>query len=313
MRGARGGVWRWIVALALVGIVAGACGSGGGVQSSPAQTDAASPTAQVRVVVSLSVFVSMVQAVGGDRVSVTSIVPPGVDTHTYQPTPGNVRAIADASMVFINGLGLEEWLNPLIESAGGSRVPVYELTQGLKTIEATPGTDQAEGNPHLWLDPANAEAYARVIEQQLIERDPAGAAQYRQNADRFIGQIEAFDAWAKDQIQTIPPSRRKLVTFHDAYPYFAAHFGLELVGSVVENPAREPSPQDMAKLADEIRGQDVPAIFIEPQFNPKVADRLAQEAGVKTYLLYSDTPPAGQGYLEMMRLNIEHVVEGLRS
>ena len=263
----------------------------------------ASPDTRVKVVVTLPVFTSMVQAIGGDRVTVTSIVPPGVEAHTYQPTPSNVRDVADARMVFVNGAGLEEWLRPLIESAGGERVPVYELSLGLTPVDS---------NPHFWLDPTHAVHYAQRIAQGLSEHDLNGADHYRANLEKYTGEIQAFDDWAKGQIAEIPAERRKLVTFHDAYPYLASHFGLQLVGFVEKSPGREPSPQELTDLVNQIKAQQVPVIFAEPQFNPKLAETLASEAGIKTATLYSDTPPEGQGYLEMMRSNVQNVVEGLR-
>lgn len=278
-----------------------ACGGSGQPAASTA-ADAPSGT-KVNAVVTLPVFTSMVRAIGGDRVTVTSIVPPGVEAHTYQPTPSNVRAVADANVVFVNGAGLEEWLRPLIESAGGTRVPVYELSLGLTPVD---------GNPHFWLDPTDAVRYAQRIAQGLSEHDLDGADQYRANAEEYIGEIQAYDEWAKGQLAEIPAERRKLVTFHDAYPYFASHFGLQLVGFVERSPGQEPSPRELADLVNQIKAQQVPAIFGEPQFNPKLAETLAKEAGIKTAVLYSDTPPEGQGYLEMMRLNVQNVVEGLR-
>ncbi len=295
-------------------------------EASPATTPAAGN--QVRVVVSLPVFISLVEAVGGDRVRVSSLVPAGTDPHTYQPTPRDAQALAEADVVFVNGLGLEGWLGDLI-TAAGSGAPVVELAEGLQTIpeephqgtpETTPGqsTPQGEhthehgaGNPHLWLDPDYAIEYVRRIAQSLEEVDSGGASTYQTNAERYIAEIQAFDAWAKGQVQRIPPARRKLVTFHDAFPYFAEHYGLELVGVIVLSPGREPSPQELAQLVDLIRQQGVPAIFTEPQFNPKLAETLARETGVKVLELYSDTPPTGEDYIGMMRRNVEHVVEGL--
>ncbi len=280
-------------------------------EASPATTPAAAK--QVRVVVSLPVFVSLVEAVGADRVRVSSLVPAGTDPHTYQPTPRDAQALAEADIVFVNGLGLEGWLGNLIASAGPS-ARVVELAEGLQTIQDEQGTPEhahEAGNPHLWLDPDYAIEYVRRIAQALGEIDPGGAATYQTNAERYIAEIHAFDAWAKEQVQRIPPERRKLVTFHDAFPYFAEHYGLELVGVIVLSPGREPSPQELAQLVDLIRQQGVPAIFTEPQFNPKLAETLAREAGVKVLELYSDTPPAGEDYIGMMRRNVEHVVEGL--
>jgi len=315
---------RALTLLAVVAVMAllVACG---GARGEPEASPEPSPAVETSlpVVVSLPVFVSLVEAVGADRVRVSALVPGGTDPHTYQPTPRDAQVLADAEVVFVNGLGLEEWLSDLLASAG-SDARVVELGAGLATLhdehgheesEGTPEAEHAhqheEGNPHLWLDPYYAAEYVRRIAQTLGELDPAGAVTYRENAERYIAEIEAFDAWAKEQIGRIPPERRKLVTFHDAFPYFAEHYGLELVGVIVLSPGREPSPQELARLADLIRQQGVPAIFTEPQFNPKLAETLARETGVVVLELYSDTPPAGEDFLGMMRRNIEHVVEGL--
>lgn len=262
------------------------------------------------VVVSLPVFVSFVQAVGGNRVTVTSIVPAGSDPHSYQPTPGGVRAVARARAIFVNGAGLESWLNDLLKSAGGSQAPVYTLSEGLKA-EVKTASGIEEGNPHFWLDPTDAIQYVRQIERGLSERDPAHASDYQANAERYIGQIQEFDAWAKEQIDRIPPERRKLVTFHDAFPYFGQHFGLDVVGAVERSPGQEPSAREVADLIDQVEALKVRAIFNEPQFSPKLTHVLADEAGVRTLTLYSESPPQGADYIEMMRRNIMTLVEGL--
>jgi manganese/iron transport system substrate-binding protein len=326
-------------------------------QTSGAATgDAAEP---LNVVVSLPFFPSMVEAVGGERVDVRSIVPQGVDAHTYQPSPSDARAIADADLIFVNGLGLEEWLEGLIESAGGVDAPVIELADGLQDygIETDghhhdddgahhedddhhhadddhhhgdddhhhedddhhhDGDDHHDhahdfeyGNPHFWLSPAFGIHYVERIAEGLAEKDPDNEDSYRTNANDYIAEIEEFDEWAKGEMTQIPEENRKMVTFHDAFPYFAEHYDLEVVGVVVRSPGREPGAQELAQLVDDIRDVGVPAVFIEPQFNPQLAEVIADEAGVTTQLIYSDTPPEGVGYLEMMRLNVESVVEGL--
>jgi ABC-type Zn uptake system ZnuABC Zn-binding protein ZnuA len=259
---------------------------------------------------------SLVQSVGGQWVQVTSLVPPGSDPHTYQPTPGQAKIVAGARIIFINGLGLEASFIRLIQSAAPG-TPVITLADGLSTIQATPEPGETpepgktEGNPHLWLDPDNAIVYVQRIAQGLSQVDPAHAAAYQTNAERTIAAIRDFDRQAKAQIASIPPERRKLVTFHDAFPYFARHYGLQLVGVLEPSPGHEPSPQELARLVDEIKAQHVPAIYTEPQFSPRLAQTIAREAGVKVLELYSDTPPDGQDYLGMMRLNVQHIVEGL--
>jgi zinc/manganese transport system substrate-binding protein len=347
----------------------------------------------LNVVVSMPFMPSMVDSVGGEHVEVESIVPKGVDAHTYQPTPGDAQLIADADIIFVNGLGLEEFLEGLIESAGGVDAPVYELANGLQDegIDSNGhhhdddyaddhhhDDDHADdhhhdddyaddhhhdddhvddhhhdddhvddhhhdddyaddhhhdddhhddehadddhhdhdhdypyGNPHFWLDPAFGIHYVENMVEGLVEVDPANEDDYRSNADDFIAEIEAFDEWAQEEMATIPDENRFMVTFHDAFPYFAGHYNLEIVGVVVTSPGREPGAQEIARLADEIGEVGVPAVFIEPQFNPSMAEAIAAEAGVEVHTIYSDTPPEDAGYLEMMELNVERVVEGL--
>ncbi len=305
--------WRIGAIAGLALLILSACGTSGGSGTQQPVSSGTTGTpvpGQVPVVVSLPVFVSMAQAVGGDHVSVTSIVPAGVDPHSYQPKPNDVREVADAKVIFVNGAGLETWLDSLIKSAGGSKAPVYTLSDGLQPIVQTESGSE-EGNPHFWLDPTDAIHYVQQMQKGLSERDPAHAADYQANAMSYISQIQAFDRWAKDQIARIPADQRKIVTFHDAFPYFGQHFGLTIVGVIEKSPGRDPSAKELADLVDQIKAQDVKAIFNEPQFNPKLADSLAQEAGVKTLTLYSESPPKGEGYIEMMRANINTLVEGL--
>jgi len=351
--------WSVLGLLVLMGLLAAACGRGATPTVQPATTPtsqsvvtpaaqpAGTPTAQpaatpsgqrLMVVASLPIFASMVEAVGGDLVEVSAVLPPGTDPHTYQPAPRDVAKLAEAAVVVYNGGDLDLWMERQLEAVG-SRARVVVLSEGLEPppgIEAehehahegegTPeaeheheGTPEAEKdehehgvNPHFWLDPDFGIVYVERIAAALAEVDPAHAETYRANAERYIQEIRAFDEWAKGQIATIPPERRKLVTFHDAFPYFAAHYGLEVVGVVILSPGREPSPQEVAQLVERIRQEGVPAVFVEPQFNPKLAQTIAQEAGVRVLELYSDAAPTGLDYLGMMRQNVTNVVEGLR-
>ncbi len=343
--------WKVFGLLVLVGLLAAACGQGATPTVQPALTPTTQPAAmpseqptptptvqaaatpsgqRLMVVASLPIFATMVEAVGGDLVEVSAVLPPGTDPHTYQPAPRDVAKLAEAAVVVYNGGDLDLWMERQLEAVG-SRARVVVLSEGLEPPpgaeaehehehehEGTPEAgkdahDHEHGvNPHFWLDPDFGIVYVERIAAALAEVDPAHAETYRTNAERYIQEIRAFDEWAKGQIATIPPERRKLVTFHDAFPYFAAHYGLELVGVVILSPGREPSPQEVAQLVERIRAEQVPAIFVEPQFNPKLAETIAQEAGVRVLELYSDAAPVGLDYLGMMRQNVTNVVEGLR-
>lgn len=169
-----------------------------------------------------------------------------------------------------------------------------------------------DGDPHFWLDIANAMHYVRRIEQALTTSDPAGATYYKARSEQYLAELAELDRWFAAQIERIPAERRVLVTYHDAYAYMAKRYGLESVGFLVRNPDREPSPREMAELIRIIDVRDVRTIFAEPQVNPRFAETLAREAGVQTGILYTDALTEDvPTYVEMMRTNAQALVEGL--
>src|SRR5688500_12890899 len=236
-------------------------------------SSAAQPGAQgrpIRVVTGLAIVQDLVQRVGGERVEAFSIVPPGADPHTYQPTPRDVQALQGARLAVWNGLGLDETAADLVAEQSLPDLTIVVLSEGITPLAGDDHDHEADaheeadehghagGNPHLWLDPAYAVRYVEQIRDALIEVDPANAETYRANAATYVGEINALDAWAKGEIATIPAERRKLVTFHDAFPYLASHYGLELVGVVLKSPGREPSAQEVATLVTEIKQHQIP-------------------------------------------------------
>jgi ABC-type Zn uptake system ZnuABC Zn-binding protein ZnuA len=281
----------------------------------------------VRVATSMSVFADMIRQVGGDRVTVISLIPPGADAHTFQPGPKDVKKLADVRAVFVNGAGLEESLESVIENNVPESAKVVELSAGLTpiTYEAeavgltgadaeVEGEEEHEGaNPHFWLDVQNAKRYVERIRDTLVEVDADGRQTYTANADRYLAELDATDAYVKQQIATIPPDQRKLVTFHDAFPYFARAYGLDLVGFVVRAPGREPSAREVRELGETIEREHVKTVFKEPQLNARLLDRAARDAGVKVALLYSDALTKEiPSYVRMMRTNADTVAGGLR-
>lgn len=287
-----------LVSLALVGAAALATlqsGCGGG-QDQP-------ESGNVRVVTTLELFADFVRNVGGDRVRVTALLPPGADPHTYELAPAQVAEITRADVVFVNGLDLEEATLGVIERNAPSASPVVTLSEGLTPLD---------GNPHFWLDVTLAMRYVERIRDALSAVDPEGAPGYAARARDYLAQLEALDADFRDAVERIPPERRKLVTFHDAFTYLAARYGLEVVAVVVKSPGREPSAADVAELARQIREQRVPVVFKEPQFNARVLDLAARDAGVEVRELYSDAlSSAAPTYVEMMRFNLRQLAEGL--
>lgn len=269
----------------------------------------------LRVVTTTTVFADLIKNVGGDRVQVTSLLPRGADPHTFDPTPRQARAVSAADLFFYNGLGLESGIDRLIQNAARSDLVRVVLSEGLTPL---PGVtfeahSHAEGDPHFWLDVHNAMHYVRGAERALSEFDPAGEGVYTARAKEYLTQLEALDAWFREQISRIPAERRTLVTYHDAFGYLARAYGLKLIGFLMRNPDKEPSPREMAALVAKMRELRAKAVFAEPQINPKFAQALAAEAGVLVGVLYSDALTAEvPTYVAMMRANARALVEALQ-
>lgn len=289
--------------VALLVLLAVGCGSAGAGDSSG--------TGKVQVVTTISVLQDLVKQVGGDRVEVSTIVPVGGSPETFQPSPSDAQKISESQVVFQNGTGLEKWLGDLVQSAGGDDLTLVTLSKGLKPIG---DSGSAAGNPHFWLDVSNAEYYVEKIRDTMIEADPEGEDKYRANAEEYLAKLEKLDGYIDEQARSIPKERRKLVTLHDAFPYFARAYDFDLVGVILQNPDAEPSSRKVSDLVRKIESESVPAVFTEPQFNAKLADTIASEADVGVYELYTDTLQengSADSYEAMMRTNIDRIKEGL--
>jgi len=284
---------------------------GPGATSAPASPASDAPT---QVVTTSSVFADLVRNVGGSQVSVTSLVPRGADVHTYQPTPADLRAVAGAKLFFMNGLGLDDWLEKTIASASNG-APVVKLGEELPAVTLLPGDSPTTQNPHLWMDVANAALYAERIAAALKEADPAHAPDIAVSASAYARTLADLDAWVRGRIETIPPANRQLVTFHDALPYFARAYGLKVVGVAVAAPGQDPSAGEIAALIDAIRRTGVRAIFSEDQFPTALIDQIARETGaVVVSNLYNDTlgDDPITSYEAMIRWDVEQIVGALR-
>lgn len=280
---------RIIIVLLVALAAAFACGDDGD----------SSDTDNVRVIASLEIFADMVRNVGGDRVAVDSLLPSGADVHTYELPPSRIAEVARADIVFLNGLQLEEQAGEIART--NAKGPVVELTEGLPVID---------DNPHLWLDARLAMGYVERIRDELTNIDPDGRSVYEANAAMYLEELASLDLELEQAIDTIPQADRRLITFHDAYVYLAQRYGLEVVAVVAPSPGQEPSARDIADLSDAIEG--VPAVFKEPQFNAQVLELVAEEQGVQVLDLLSDAYVDGVGtYIELMRFNMDQLVEGL--
>jgi ABC-type Zn uptake system ZnuABC Zn-binding protein ZnuA len=271
-----------------------------------------------RVVASTTVFADMVKQVGGDRLAaVRSIVPAGVDVEDYEPTPDDLQAVSQADLLVMNGLALDRWVSKLVQAASPG-ITTLVLSDGLPVLGVGTSEDEdiaQNGNPHFWLDPQYAKVYVQKIHDELVAIDPDGSATYDANTTAYLGELDELDGWIQQQVGTIPAENRKLVTFHEAYPYFAARYGFQLIGVITPSPGQEPSAGELAQLVDTVKAAHVKAVFSEAQFSPKLTQTLADEAGVQQVVtdLYNDSlgdPPA-DSYIGMMRYNVGRMVQAL--
>jgi len=299
-----------------------ACGSDGqaGAPSPRPSPDGAG--LPMRVGATLPLFADFVREVGADNVDVFSILPSGADPHTYEPNPSDIQRIAEADIIFVNNLqaDLEGSILDAIESNKGQDTRVIPLMANVVSPRAQELGDpeitaaEADDNPHLWLDPLLARAYADVIAEALASEDAGNAALYSDNLTRYGQRLVQLDGEIAAAVQQIPPENRKLVTPHDAFPHLARSHGLEIVGFVVPSPGQDPSPRDIADLTRAIRDQSVPAVFTEPQIgaDSRLLEQIAADAGVQVCTLYSDT--LGDDvttYIDMMRFNADELLRCL--
>jgi ABC-type Zn uptake system ZnuABC Zn-binding protein ZnuA len=304
-------VLRQLVSLAVaVSCLATACSGPGGSTTSPA-VGASALAAPLQVVASTTVFADIVKSIGGDVVEVSSIVPAGAGPEDYEPRPDDARRLADAQLIVSNGVGLDDFLVDLIEAAG-AKAERLVLGDGIPTIAV-----DGEKNPHFWLDPSLVERYyIPAIRDALVRLRPVDAEAIRRSAADYAADVHKLDEDARTKLATIPADHRKLVTFHDAFPYFAKHYDFELVGVILENPGQEPSAAELGALVEKVKAAGVPAVFSEAQFDPKLARTLADEAGITSVVttLYNDTlgPAPADTYIGLMTWDVDEIVRALR-
>lgn len=278
---------------------------------------------RVKVAASIAPLADFVARVGGDRVEVELMVPAGASPHTYEPTSGQMKFLSEARLLILNGLELETWAADILGKVGNSglvrvetagSIPPGELIAAGEEEhdhegEGEEGEERRSGvyNPHVWLDPELAVYQVQAIRDALVEADPEHAQEYRDNASAFIEELGELDAWIRERVASF--ARRKFVAFHSAWAYFAARYGLEMVGVVEELPGKEPSAADIAELVEKIRAEGVTVIFAEPQFNPRVAEAVASTSGGEVRVVILDPlgnpdDPATNAYDRLMRHNV---------
>jgi len=285
---------------------------------------------KLRVVATTSIVADVVSNVGGEALELTTLMPANVDPHSYQPTPADLRAVSEAHVVFINGLDLEEFIEEMLQNAGGD-VPVISLSEGINALvigegseHGDDGDEASEGehkdgtyDPHVWFDPANVLIWVDRVVITLSNLDPEKSSGYETNGQVYKEELLVLDGWIEEMVSKVPEENRLLVTDHRVFEYFATRYGFDVVGAVIPvfSSAAEPSAREIADLQESIRDLNIKVIFVGVSINPGIVEAIVQDTGTQLVLLYTGSlsdkeGPAGN-YLALMRYNVESIVSAL--
>ena len=280
---------------------------------------------RLKVVATTTIIGDVVSRVAGDEVNLFTLLVPGQNPHSFQPAPRDLILVSEADLIFINGLGLEEYLDDMLEGAdpAGRVIIVSEginfLTRGNHddVDEEDLHQDHQEQDPHVWLDPNNVKVWTENITNNLVAEDPDRADIYQSNAETYMNELDQLDSWIRDQVEQIPPENRRLVTDHTTFGYFAEEYGFTLMGAMIPamTTEAETSGGQLAELVDRIRNYQVKAIFVGVDTDPTLSERIAEETGVQLVPLYfgslTDGDPAGT-YLDFMKYNVDQIAGALK-
>lgn len=269
---------------------------------------------KLKVVTTFTVIADMAKNVAGDAAEVTSITKPGAEIHEYQPTPGDIRRAQGADLILVNGFNLEQWFSRFYQRLKG--VPEVTVTEGIEPLGITEGPYNGKPNPHAWMSPDNALIYVDNIRKALQKYDPANAAVYQANADRYKAQIQQTLAPMRTGIEKLPENQRWLVTSEGAFSYLARDLGLKELYLWPINADQQGTPQQVRKVIDAVRTQNIPTIFSESTISAKPAQQVAREAGIHYGgVLYVDSLSNSDGpvptYLDLLRVTTDTVVKGI--
>jgi ABC-type Zn uptake system ZnuABC Zn-binding protein ZnuA len=238
---------------------------------------------KIKVVATIGVLGDWAQQVGGERVQVTSLLTGNESPHTYEAKPQDAARLAEADILFRVGLGLEDWLNPVVENAGNRRLVTVDAATGITDIIAGDAHDHGVGNPHIWLDPEYAKTAIGNLVRALVAADPKGESLYRSREQAYSLRLDSVSAVIAAEASGLKD--RRFISFHDAWPYFARRFGYEIVASIEPIPGQEPSARDLVGMVELIRGRLVKVMTSEPQLPSALPDMLARETGIKVLVL----------------------------
>ncbi|MDN5003509.1 metal ABC transporter substrate-binding protein [Bradyrhizobium sp. GCM10027634] len=265
---------------------------------------------RLNVVASFSILADFVRNVGGDRINLTTLVGTDSDVHVYTPAPSDAKRIAAAKLVIVNGLGLEGWLPRLVQSAG-SKAQIITASAGIAPLKLGSAAD-----PHAWQSVPNAKIYVADIANALTAADPDNAEFFRAQAKAYLEKLEALDREVREAMGKIPAERRKVISTHDAFGYFAAEYGIQFIAPLGVSTETEPSARDIAVIIGQIKAARIPAVFLENISDDRLIRRIAAETGAKVGgTLISDGLTGEKGpaptYIDMVRHNIKALTSAL--
>jgi zinc/manganese transport system substrate-binding protein len=270
-----------------------------------------------KVVATFSILADFVKQVGGDRLEIQALVGPNGDAHVYQPTPEDAKTLAGAKVIVTNGFGFEGWMERLIK-ASGTKAPTVVATKGVKPRKTDDDHGHGDVDPHAWQSVPNAKIYVANVRDALAAADPAGKAAYEGNAVAYLAKLDALDAEVRAMVAKIPADRRKIITTHDAFGYFASAYGVAFIAPQGVSTESEVSARDVAKIITQIRKQKIPAVFLENISDDRLLKRIGQESGARIGgTLYSDALTDEKGpaptYIDMIRHNVKQLSAALMS
>ena len=297
--------WFLIALVATMALFVSACSS----------TDAVDDTGRLRIVATTSIVGDVVAKIGGESVDLSNLLPIGIDPHSFDPSPQDVVTLSAAQVVFINGVELEAFIEPLLKNIDAP-VEIVAVSEGLELIEFG-DQNEYDADPHVWLDPNNVILWTEIIERVLSRHDPTNAEEYATNAAAYRAELDSLDDWIATELAPLEPDQRKLVTDHASLAYFARRYDFEIVGAIVPgySSVAEPSAQDLAELQDAILGLNARAVFVGSTVNQTLAARLAEDTGTQLVSLYTGSlsepdGPAGT-YLDYMHYNVNAIKAAL--
>jgi len=276
---------------------------------------------KIKVVASFSILGDLVKNIGGERIEVGTLVGPNGNAHVYSPSPADAKKLADAKVVFVNGLGFEGWLERLVK-ASGTKAPIVVASKGVKPRERSSDHghdhDHDRADPHAWQSVANVKTYVTNIRDALIAADVAGKAVYDANAATYLGKLDALEQEVKATVAKIPADRRRVITSHNSFGYFQAAYGIEFIAPQGVSTEAEASAKDVAAIIRLIKGRKIAGVFLENVTDPRLVKQIAGETGAKVGgTLYSDALTDEKGdatsYIDLIRHNLKQLAGALMS